>query len=70
MINFYKLRLNRKLAMLGSCALMLLMSSTISIAQEITVSGNVTSETGEPLPGVNVLVKSSSQGTVTTIEGN
>ncbi len=38
-------------------------------AQEIRVSGKV-SEAGEGLPGVNVLIKGTSQGTVTDIEGN
>lgn len=37
--------------------------------QEI-VRGNVTDEEGNPLPGVNVLVKGTSQGTVTDIDGN
>ena len=38
---------------------------------EQTVSGTVTdSETGEALPGVNVLAKGTSTGTVTDVEGN
>jgi len=42
-----------------------------SYAQSRTVSGTVTaSETGETLPGVNVLVQGTSTGTVTDIEGN
>ncbi|MEK6477623.1 TonB-dependent receptor [Catalinimonas sp. 4WD22] len=44
--------------------------STLLYAQERTVSGTVTDgETGEALPGVNVLVKGTTQGTVTDIEG-
>ena len=40
-------------------------------AQERTVSGNVTSgESNEGLPGVNVIVKGTTVGTVTDIEGN
>jgi len=40
-------------------------------AQDRTVSGKVTdAETGEALPGVNVLLKSSGQGVVTDIDGN
>ena len=39
-------------------------------AQERTVSGRVTSaEDGSPIPGVNVVLKGSSKGTVTDIEG-
>lgn len=36
----------------------------------ITVTGKVTDENNEPLPGVNVLVKGSSTGTVTDVAGN
>ncbi len=35
-----------------------------------TVSGVVTDSSGEPLPGVNVLVKNTTIGTVTDIQGN
>lgn len=39
-------------------------------AQERSISGTVTDqETGEALPGVNILVKGTTQGTVTDIEG-
>jgi len=34
------------------------------------VSGNVTDETGEGLPGVNILVKGTTKGTTTDIDGN
>ncbi len=46
--------------------------SPLSLAQqEITVRGTVTSdEDKEGLPGVNVIVKGSSQGTVTDVAGN
>ena len=40
-----------------------------SWAQELSVSGKVT-DGEEPLPGVNILVKGTSQGTVTDIDGN
>ncbi|MGK7393723.1 MAG: SusC/RagA family TonB-linked outer membrane protein [Candidatus Cyclobacteriaceae bacterium M3_2C_046] len=40
-------------------------------AQSVEVSGKVTdADTGEPLPGVNIVVKNTSHGTVTTVEGN
>ena len=35
-----------------------------------TVTGTITSENGEALPGVNILVKGSTVGTVTNLEGN
>ena len=44
--------------------------ATSVLAQDRTLSGTVTSEdTGEGLPGVNVIVKGTTQGTVTDIEG-
>src|SRR5690606_19554056 len=44
---------------------------SISFAQQITVTGNVTSsEDNMPLPGVNVIVKDSSRGTSTDFDGN
>ncbi len=38
--------------------------------QQPAVSGTVTDETGLPLPGVTVLVKGTTQGTVTNVDGN
>lgn len=41
------------------------------LAQERTISGKVTSsEDGSPLPGVNVVIKGTTSGTVTDIDGN
>ncbi len=45
--------------------------STLLYAQEKTLTGKVTDlDTGEDLPGVNILVKGTTQGTVTDVEGN
>lgn len=45
--------------------------SLLRSAVEQTVSGTVTdAETGEALPGVNILAKGTSTGTVTDVEGN
>ncbi|MDN5213174.1 SusC/RagA family TonB-linked outer membrane protein [Fulvivirgaceae bacterium BMA12] len=38
--------------------------------REATVSGKVISEVGEALPGVNILIKGTDQGTITDIDGN
>ncbi len=47
------------------------MVTTMSFAQDRTVSGTVTSsEDGSTLPGVNVVVKGTTQGGVTDIDGN
>jgi len=43
---------------------------SISSAQVRTVKGTVISEEGEPLPGVNVVVKGTTVGTVTDGQGN
>ncbi|WP_286880256.1 SusC/RagA family TonB-linked outer membrane protein [Proteiniphilum sp. UBA7639] len=45
-------------------------SITFLRAQEITVSGTVNDNEGETLPGVSVVVKGTTQGTVTDIDGN
>lgn len=48
----------------------LLWTGSVAYAQQRNVSGTVTDiETGEAVPGVNVLVKSTTQGTVTDIDG-
>ncbi len=41
----------------------------ISVQQQKTVSGKVTDSGGQPLPGVTVLVKGTTQGTVTNVDG-
>ena len=49
---------------------LLLASVTATLAQGVAVKGKVTSETGEGLPGVTVLVKGTSNGTATDAEGD
>lgn len=47
------------------------LATSILFAQEQKVSGRITSEdTKEPLPGVNVLIKGTYNGTITNSEGN
>ena len=48
----------------------MILLSVVAFAQQRTVSGTVSSEEEGALPGVNVLVKGTTQGTVTDIEGN
>src|SRR5690606_3022252 len=38
--------------------------------QQFSVSGTVTDESGQPLPGVTVVLKGSTHGTVTNADGN
>ncbi|MGB3619688.1 MAG: carboxypeptidase-like regulatory domain-containing protein [Catalinimonas sp.] len=42
---------------------------TVAVAPQLQVSGVVTDGTGEALPGVNVLLKGTSNGTITDING-
>jgi len=43
---------------------------SVVFAQEKTVSGKVTAEDGSGLPGVNVILKGTTSGAVTDVEGN
>ncbi|MGV3556815.1 SusC/RagA family TonB-linked outer membrane protein [Larkinella arboricola] len=50
--------------------LLLLLGQGYGFAQTSRVTGNVTGSDGKPLPGVNVLISGSSQGTVADADGN
>lgn len=50
--------------------LILLLSFTVLYAQEKGIAGRVTDESSEPLPGVNVIVKGTTVGTITDFDGN
>ena len=50
--------------------LLTLLVMTGAYAQDVTVKGKVNDEQGQGLPGVSILVKGTSAGTVTDIEGN
>lgn len=41
----------------------------ITVQQQRTVSGTVTDDSGQPLPGVTVVVKGTTQGTMTNVDG-
>jgi len=43
--------------------------SSIANAQQKTVSGTVTDEAGQPLPGVTIVVKGTTNGTITNMDG-
>ena len=49
--------------------LIMVLLTQITFAQDRTVSGIVTDNAGMPIPGVNVLVKGSTQGTQTDFDG-
>lgn len=46
------------------------LTSKVNVAQQGGVSGVVTDDTGQPLPGVTVVVKGTTHGTVTDGDGN
>ncbi|WP_406682843.1 TonB-dependent receptor [Seonamhaeicola sp. MEBiC1930] len=54
---------------LKSLAILFIMSSWISFAQQATINGVVNDETGMPIPGVNVIKKGTQTGAVTDFDG-
>lgn len=50
--------------------LFLFINSYALFAQEITITGTITDESNIPMPGVNVIVKGTSNGTQTDFDGN
>ncbi|MGB9747540.1 MAG: SusC/RagA family TonB-linked outer membrane protein [Bacteroidales bacterium] len=60
-----------KKTLLKLCALLITgMMYVMSYAQTYEVKGQVTDKTGNPLPGVNVVIKGTSLGTITDTEGH
>lgn len=57
-----------KVSLLG-CILFLVAGIPLQ-AQEITVEGTVTTASGETLPGVNIMIKSTITGTATNVDGH
>jgi len=54
----------------GILALLLAFFVQTSFAQEKTISGTVSDDIGLPLPGVNIIIKNTSTGTQSDIDGN
>ncbi|RIW15874.1 TonB-dependent receptor [Algoriphagus lacus] len=52
-----------------SVVLMVLLSAGLAKAQDVQVTGTVSDETGSPLPGVTILLKGSTKGTTTDLDG-
>ncbi|MDX1760594.1 MAG: SusC/RagA family TonB-linked outer membrane protein [Christiangramia sp.] len=59
------MRLNHKLL----CLMLFLLPSAALFAQQKKITGTVTDEQGMPLPGVNVIVEGTTNGTQTDFEG-
>jgi hypothetical protein len=63
-------RLMRRLFSSIGCALVvLLMTSSPALAQSGRIAGVVTDTSGEPLPGVNVVIVGTNQGTASNMDG-
>ncbi len=56
--------------MRGLYSILFLLIGSSLFAQKVAITGKVTDETGEALVGVTVVVKETTQGTATDIEGN
>lgn len=52
-----------------SMALLMVMFTGMAFAQQKTISGKVTDETGAPVPGATVIVKGTTTGTVSDFDG-
>jgi len=63
-------RVNQNINALKSRKQSRAIEEVISFLEDINVSGKVTDETGSELPGVNIIIKGTTSGTVTDIEGN
>lgn len=56
---------------LATVLISFLVSSSVMAQSTVTVTGKITSEeNGETLPGVNILIKGSTEGTITDLDGN
>lgn len=53
-----------------SICFILLFTSVYAFSQNRTITGTVTSEAGEPLPNVSVLIKNTQTGTITNSDGH
>ena len=54
----------------GILTLLLAFVVQFTFAQEKTISGTVSDNSGMPLPGVNIIVKGTTNGTQTDFDGN
>ena len=54
----------------GILTLILVLVVQLTFAQEKTISGTVTDNTGLPLPGVNIIIKGTTNGTQSDFDGN
>lgn len=69
--GYFKPKIPTKLRWgLGFFLWMISLAGSNANAQQISVSGNITDPSGESVPGVNILEKNTSNGTVSDMDGN
>jgi TonB-linked SusC/RagA family outer membrane protein len=51
------------------CLFLIVTLNTEVVAQQITVKGTISTEAGEPVPGVSILIKGTTTGTITGMNG-
>ncbi|MBT1712485.1 carboxypeptidase-like regulatory domain-containing protein, partial [Fulvivirgaceae bacterium PWU5] len=61
--------MNRFYCKLGFFAALWLLTSLPGVGQTLTVKGVVRDESGETMPGVNVVIKGTTEGTTTNADG-
>lgn len=62
--------MRKSFSKLGQILTVLLFAATAINAQDLTVTGKVSDNSGEPLIGVNIVVKGTTTGTTSDIDGN
>jgi TonB-linked SusC/RagA family outer membrane protein len=62
-----KLRFFLKIAVVF---VLLLGAVNLALAQQSSITGTVTDDTGQPLPGVTIVIKGTTNGTVSNMDGN
>src|SRR5688500_13616169 len=55
---------------LSFAILLLMLYSVPTLAQNVSVSGTITDDTGQALPGVSILEKGTANGTTSDVDGN
>ncbi|TLX71367.1 TonB-dependent receptor [Labilibacter sediminis] len=59
-----------RLKLIGFITGLLLSISSAVVAQQLQINGKVTDQTGEPLPGVAVVIEGTATGTITNLDGD
>ena len=69
MCEFFLVKKVKDWKSIAICLFLLSFSTATAFGQSFTVSGAVTDDTGEGMPGVNIIEKGTTNGTVTDVDG-